>query len=353
MRKVTHLDKRLSLIPNEIWVKIAEIERFKGRFEEKINLSPQFLGRLKRSVLITSTGASTRIEGAKLSDEDIEKLMKDISIQKFANRDEQEVRGYFELLKNIFDSWQDLRLNESAIKHFHKELLKYVEKDILHRGDYKKKENRVEMIDRQGKSLGVIFDTTPAYLTPKQMLELVEWTKAALEQKKYHPLLIVGSFLIEFLKIHPFEDGNGRISRILTNFLLLKEGYSYMPYVSHEKLIEDNKADYYIALRASQKTFKTTREDITPWLNFFLSIILSQSQIAINLITEEDIGILLSVKQLAVWEYLQEVKEASPNEIAEQASIARSTVNQILNKLLKLKKIERVGEGSSTRYRKL
>src|SRR3989338_7945601 len=257
MTKNNRLDQRLSQIPAEIWSKITKIDELKGQWIAGARLSPQVLGRLKRSVLITSTGASTRIEGAKLSDEDIEKLMRGISIQKFADRDKQEVKGYYELLQNVFDSWKHIRFSESTIKHFHKEFLKYVQKDRLHRGEYKKTENKVQMIDAQGKSVSVLFDTTPAYLTPKEMQELVEAAQNSFKENIFPPLLIIGNFLVEFLKIHPFQDGNGRISRILTNLLLLQAGYQYMPYVSHEKLVEDNKADYYMALRKSQKTFGT------------------------------------------------------------------------------------------------
>lgn len=350
--RVTRFDKRLSQIPNGVWSKIAQIEQLKGRWIQGATLSPQFLSRLKRSVLVTSTGASTRIEGAKLSDEEVDKLMGGLSFEKFADRDEQEVKGYFELLQNIFDAWDGLNLNENTIKHLHQELLKYVKKDTLHRGKYKSKENQVRMVGPEGHDMGILFDTTKAYLTPKEMNELIDWTKDVLKEEKYHPLLIVGNFIVEFLNIHPFEDGNGRLSRILTNLLLLKEGYLYMPYVSHEKLIEDSKPDYYMALRTSQKTFKTKNEEITTWLEFFLNILLTQSQMAINLITQDNIEILLSPKQLAVWQYLQEVNDASPNEIAEHAHVARPTVNQVLNKLTGLKKIERIGEGSSIRYRK-
>lgn len=352
MTNINRLDKRLSKIPNEIWSKIARIEELKGRWIQGANLSPQFLNRLKRSVLVTSTGASTRIEGANLSDEAVDNLMCGITIQKFTDREKEEVRGYFELLENVFNCWEDLSFNEGSIKHLHKELLKYVEKDTLHRGKYKSEDNKVQMVDAEGKVLGVIFDTTPAYLTPYAMTELVDWTRKALSNKNYHPLLIIGNFIVEFLNIHPFKDGNGRISRILTNMLLLKQGYLYMPYISHEKLIEENKPDYYMALRNSQKTFKS-KGDITAWLSFFLSILLSQSQMAINLITKENIESLLSPKQLAVWQYLQEVGIASPREITKNVQIARITVNQVLNKLLNMKKIERVGEGSSIRYRKL
>lgn len=353
MSRITRFDKRLNPLPNEVWAKIAQIELFKGRWIQGVNLSPQFLSRLKKSVLVTSTGASTRIEGSKLSDEEVDNLMRGIAIEKFTDRDEQEVKGYFELLQNIFDAWESINLNEGTIKHLHQELLKYVEKDTLHRGKYKSKENQVRMIDPKGRDIGVLFDTTKAYLTPKEMNELVDWTKEVLKSKKYHPLLIVGNFIVEFLNIHPFEDGNGRLSRILTNLLLLKEGYLYMPYVSHEKLIEDNKPDYYMALRTSQKTFKTKSEEIITWLNFFLDIMHTQSKMAIDLIDKENIEALLSPKQLAVWHYLQEVPEASPLDIAKNTNIARITVNQVLNKLLNLKKIERIGEGSSIRYRKV
>lgn len=353
MAKNNHFDQRLAAIPAEIWSKITQIDELKGQWIAGARFSPHVLGRLRRSVLITSTGASTRIEGARLSDEDVEKLMRGIDIQKFTDRDKQEVKGYFELLENVFDSWKSLKFSESAIKHFHKELLKYVAKDETHRGDYKKIENKVEMIDAAGKSIGVLFDTTPAYLTPKETQELVEWTQEALVEKKHHPLLIVGNFLVEFLQIHPFQDGNGRLSRVLTNLLLLKEGYLYMPYISHEKLVEDNKPEYYLALRQSQKTFKTDKETIVPWLDFFFTIFLKQSQMAVELLSKENIEKLLSKKQLSIWQYLQTVEEAAPGEIAKKAKVARPTVNQALDKLLRLKKVERIGLGRSTRYRKI
>jgi len=345
-------DKRLNNLPAEVWGKIAQIDELKGEWIAGAKLSPQTLGRLKKSVLITSTGASTRIEGARLSDNDVEKLMNGISLQKFSNRDKQEVKGYFELLRNVFDAWEQLRFSESAIKHFHQELLKHAEKDEEHKGEYKKKENKVMMVDSSGKPIGTLFDTTPAYLTPKEMLELVEWTQNSLKEKKHHPLLIAANFVVEFLNIHPFEDGNGRLSRILTNLLLLKEGYLYMPYVSHEKMVEDNKPEYYMALRKSQRTFKNNNETIVPWLDFFLSVFLQQSKMAVDLLSAENIEKLLSPKQLAVWQYLQTVVEATPLQISSNAKVARPTVNQALNRLLSFKKAERIGQGRGTRYRK-
>lgn len=345
-------DLRFKNIPQDIWLKITQIEAIKGKWEGSTKLSPQILGRLKQSVLVTSTGASTRIEGSKLSDQNIEKMLRGLSIQKFSNRDEQEVHGYYELLQNVFDSWESLVFNENLIKHFHQELLKYGQKDILHRGEYKKKENAVAMVNNAGESVGILFETTKAYLTPKEMSELIDWTKNALAKNTYHPLLIIANFVVDFLNIHPFEDGNGRLSRILTNLLLLKQGYAYIPYVSHEKLIEDNKPDYYLALRHSQKTLRTKKPDLTSWLHFFLNILLTQSQMAIQLLTQTNTEAILSPQQLLVWNYLINVSQTTPREISLKTGVPRPTINQVLNKLLDLKMIDRIGQGATTRYQK-
>ena len=345
-------NKRIKNIPQNLWQIINQIDELKGRWIGGAEINPQALGRLKQSVLVTSTGASTRIEGAKLTDEDIEKMMRGLSMQKFADRDTQEVQGYYELLDNVFNSYSKIPFSESSIKHLHRELLKYVKKDELHRGEYKKTENRVEMINEVGESIGVLFDTTPAWLTPKEMLKLVEWTREAIVLKEIHPLLIIGNFLVEFSNIHPFQDGNGRLSRVLTNLLMLRFGYTYMLYVSHEKLVEDNKAEYYLALRKSQKTLKTNKPDILSWLEFFFGILLTQSRQAIELLSKENIDKLLSPKQLLVWEYLNQVTEATPGEISKNTKVVRPTVSQALDTLLRLKKVERIGQGRTTRYKR-
>ncbi|MDO9545809.1 MAG: Fic family protein [Pelolinea sp.] len=347
----TILDERLNGLPSSVWQKIAQIDELKGQWIGGVKLGPQVLGRLKRSVLVTSTGASTRIEGARLSDEDVEKLMRGIAIQQFSDRDKQEVQGYYELLNNVFDSRNRLRFTEGLIKHFHQELLKYVDKDTRHRGDYKKQENQVHMIDEAGQSVGILFNTTPAYLTPKEMQELVEWTRSAIDDQSYHPLLIIANFLVQFLQIHPFQDGNGRLSRILTNLLMLQAGYAYMPYASHEKIIEDNKPEYYLALRQSQKTFNTNNDTVVPWLEFFLDVTFHQSKIALELFSEENVEKLLSPRQLEVWRYMQDAVEVTPKELSEKLGIPRPTINQVLSRLIDLKKIERLGLGRGTRYK--
>src|SRR3989344_890925 len=328
MVNISKFDTRLESLPANILTLIASIDELKGRWVAGVNLHPQILGRLKQSVLITSTGASTRIEGAKLSDTEVEDLMKGISVQKFKDRDAQEVKGYYELLKKVFDSWQSIKINEGTIKHFHQEILKYVDKDTFHRGQYKITENKVQMVDAKGNIVGTIFDTTPVYLTPIEMQELVEWTTEALKNKNYHPLLIAANFVVEFLKLHPFRDGNGRLSRILTNLFMLQAGYLYMPYVSHEKLIEENKQEYYMALRKTQITFESQKATIAPWLTFFLQVILKQAQEAVNLLTNDNVEKTLSEKQLTVLEFLQKVNQATPLEITKKTKVARPTVNQ-------------------------
>jgi Fic family protein len=353
---MNQLNKRIKNIPQHLWALINQIDELKGRWIGGASLNPQILGRLKKSVLITSTGASTRIEGAQLSDEDVEKLMRGLSMQKFKDRDKQEVQGYYELLENVFSAYGKIPFTESSIQHLHRELLKYVEKDVHHRGGYKKTENQVEMVDETGKSVAVVFATTPAWLTSKEMQELMEWTQRAIAEKEIHPLIIIANFIVEFLKIHPFQDGNGRMSRIVTNLLMLQHGYEYVPYVSHEKLIEGNKAEYYVALRQSQKTFKTEIEDISVWLEFFLNVSLAQVKEASILLSKENVEKLLSPKQLLVWQYLstiEENREASPGDISKATGVARPTVSQALDTLLRLKKVERIGQGRATRYKKI
>jgi len=345
------LKNRLEKVPAEIISALAKIDELKGRWITGAELSPQVLGRLKRSVLITSTGASIRIEGAKLSDEDVEKLINGLNIQKFADRDKQEVQGYYELLENIFNAWKTLKFNENSIKHFHKELLKYSEKDQGHLGNYKFGENKVVAYDAEGREIGVIFNPTAPHLVPKEMSELVEATKAFLEGKRYHPLLVIANFVVEFLKIHPFQDGNGRISRVLTNLLMLKSGYLYMPYVSHEKYIEDNKSAYYLALRNSQKTFGKKDENIVPWFEFFFSMLLKQAEAAIDLMSNENIEKLLSEQQLSVWRFVENLEVFSTGDVVAGTDIPRPTIKQALEVLLRLKRIERIGQGRGARYK--
>ena len=332
---------------------LAEIDEVKGQFKAGLRMTPQAITSLKKSVLITSAGASTRIEGAKLDDEEVQKIMQGLAVSKFADRDSQEVQGYLETLQNVFDHYQTSPLREGVIASLHKELLKYSTKDELQRGKYKQKENTVGVLGPDGKVARIMFETTKAFLTPKEMQELVEWADGALQNNRFHPLLIIANFIVEFLRVHPFEDGNGRLSRVLTNLLLLRSGYVFVQYVSHEQLIEKRKDEYYLALRKSQETFKTDHETIAPWLNFFTSVLKEQATKALIYLEEENVEDTLSPKQYEVWKHISKVGNASPAEIAQETGVVIQTVRQALQRLVELEKVKRTGRGPATRYVKI
>ncbi len=346
-------DHRIGNPEPHIVALLAEIDGIRGEFKSGLRMSPQAITNLKKSTLITSAGASNRIEGGKLNDEEVEKVMQGLAVSKFADRDSQEVQGYLETLQNVFDSFQTLPLREGVITSLHNQLLKYSTKDDTHRGGYKKKENTVGVLGPDGKVAKIMFETTPAFLTAKEMQELVEWTDDAMEKNRFHQLLIIANFIVEFLKIHPFEDGNGRLSRVLTNLLLLRSGYQFIQYVSHEQIIERRKDEYYIALRKSQETFKTDHDTIAPWLNFFLLVVREQATKALAYLEEEKVEDTLSPKQYEVWKYLIGVEEASRGDIAKSTGIVDVTVRQALDRLIELGKVKRIGRGRGSRYVKI
>ena len=331
---------------------ISEIDSQNSRWQIQANLSPQMIDRLIQSVLITSTGASTRIEGSRMDDKQVKDLYKKLRIKKFKTRDEQEVAGYLEALKTVFETWEGLKFGESLIKQLHILLLKYSSKDERHKGSYKFQPNRVEARDQDGKLVKVIFNPTEPYLVPKEMQELCDWVITEFEKDELHPLLIISNFLFEYLATHSFEDGNGRSSRLLTNFLMLKSGYEFTPYISHEKIVESNKIEYYQALNTTQQTWKTEKEDISPWVLFFLEVVKIQAKNAIELLDQDKrTEIYLSDKQRAVWEALQQHEALSRSEIQTITQISIATIRQSIAKLLNMDQIEPIGEGRATKYR--
>ena len=206
-------------VSQRLLIAVAEIDEFKGRWAALGNLAPERLSALRRIATIESVGSSTRIEGVKFTDDEVEKLLSGIDIKSFRSRDEQEVVGYAELMELVFESFAEITLTENHIRQFHGVLLKYSEKDARHRGEYKKFPNSVEAFDEEGRSVGVVFEAATPFDTPRLMRELVDWTRDALDAGEHHPLLAIGVFVVRFLAIHPFQDGNGRLSRALTTLL--------------------------------------------------------------------------------------------------------------------------------------
>ncbi len=254
---------------------IAQLDEFKGNWKLLGKISPEKLRGLKKVATIESVGSSNRIEGNRLSNQEVEALLSQVGRASFANRDEEEVAGYARLMETIFESWEWIPLTENHIKQLHQILLGYSAKDEKHKGEYKKIANAIATYDQKGKALGVVFEPATPFETPFKMQELIRWTNQNLADSFHHPLIVIGVFVVRFLAIHPFQDGNGRLSRALTNLLLLKSGYAYVPYSSMESIIEENKEAYYRALRETQITLNTT-PNYEPWLMFFFQTLHKQ-----------------------------------------------------------------------------
>jgi Fic family protein len=250
---------------------IAEIDEFKGSWSARNSQNPERLQILRHVATIESIGSSTRIEGCRLTDTEIEALLNRVGKISFETRDQQEVAGYAEAIEMVFENHSDIPVTENYIKQMHSTLLRHSEKDVRHRGEYKKHSNSVEAFSPDGESLGIIFETTSPFDTPAQMQDLLAWTRDSLDDKSYHPLIVTAIFNVVFLAIHPFQDGNGRLSRILISLLLLKSGYGYVPYASLESIVEKNKDSYYLALQRTQRTLHEDKIDWLPWLRFFLN----------------------------------------------------------------------------------
>lgn len=351
------LSTRLALRPEiveEVYAIIAEIDAVKNSWRLTHKLLPQTIERLTHSVIVTSTGASNRIEGNQLTDDEVEQLYRNLRIKRFRTRDEQEVGGYLEMLELVFANHDAIPISESSLLQLHRDMLQYSEKEERQRGRYKFAPNRVEARDRVGNVVGIIFDPTPPHLTPKEMAELFGWYEWAQRENFKHPLIRLANFVFEFLAIHPFQDGNGRASRLLTNLMLLQHEYAFASLVSHERLIEARKADYYLALNQTQSTWKSDNEDISPWLIYILRIFQSQAREALTLLEAERIEPLLSKRQLALWQWanaLAPPREFSRKDAIEALGLPPRTIEQIIKKLTDMNRLTRLGQGRSTRYR--
>ncbi len=330
---------------------IAEIDEFKGAWTAIGRISPERLTALRRVATIESIGSSTRIEGAKLSDKEVEALLAGLEVKDFASRDEEEVAGYAETMSTIFAHWQDIPLTENHIKQLHRDLLQYSSKDERHRGEYKTRDNHVEAIGPERESLGVVFRTASPFDTPRLMTKLVDWMQANLEVEDLHPLIAIALFIVVFLEIHPFQDGNGRLSRILTTLLLLRAGYAYVPYGSLESVIEQSKDAYYLSLRQTQGTIRTDAPDWQPWLTFFLKS-LQQHKARLEKKIERERLILGDLPELSV-QILELCRDRGRVTVADAAKVTganRNTIKDHLKALTRAGHIEQHGAGRGTWY---
>ena len=330
---------------------LSEVDEFKGAWRALGTLAPERLNALRHVATIESVGSSTRIEGSKLTDREVEKLLSKIEIKKFDSRDEQEVAGYAETMETIFHSFDDIPITENHLKQLHRDLLRYSQKDERHRGEYKKLPNNVVAFDADGKMVGVVFETATPFDTPRRMTELVAWLKDARELGRLHPLLVIAVFTVTFLEIHPFQDGNGRLSRILTTLLLLQAGYIYVPYSSLESVIEQSKDNYYLALRQTQQSIHTETPNWQPWLLFFMRA-LQQQKRRLFAKVEREKGSLALLPELAVkvLDYVRDHGRVTTRDMVREFGASPNTLKTTFSSLVKKGLLVRHGGGRSIWY---
>jgi len=330
---------------------IAAIDEFKGQWQALKNISPDKLQQLRQVATVESVGSSTRIEGVKLSDREVEELLSRIDTKQLETRDEMEVVGYADAMEMIYENWEEISLSENNIRQLHKTLLNHSSKDERHKGQYKTSYNNIEAFDEDGTSLGIIFETASPFETPGMMQELIESTNQRFEDQEIHPLIIIGDFLVRFLAIHPFLDGNGRMSRILTTLLLLKSGYLYVPYSSLERIVEENKDSYYRALRKTQVTLKDEVHDDN-WLIFFLNSLKKQTDaLAKKVETAKLTAPQLPELSLKVLELVKTQGYITVQEAVNATGANRNTLKKQMANMVKMNILELEKKGRSSFYR--
>ncbi len=330
---------------------LSEIDEFKGAWRALGSLAPERLDALRRVATIESIGSSTRIEGSKLTDREVERLLARLEIKSFANRDEEEVAGYGEVMETIFHAWSEIRITDNHIRQLHRDLLRHSGKDERHRGEYKTLPNHVGAFDGAGRMIGVVFETASPFDTPGRMAALISWLQEARELRRLHPLLIIAIFTVVFLEIHPFQDGNGRLSRVLTTLLLLQGGYAFVPYSSLESVIEKNKEAYYLALRQTQATLRSDTPDWQPWLTFFLRSMQQQVRHLALKVEHEKLA-LATLPELAV-RILDQARDHGRVTLGQMVRVtgaSRNTLKVHFRNLVAQRLLVQHGGGRSTWY---
>jgi Fic family protein len=338
-------------ITPELLALLSEIDEFKGAWRALGTLAPERLKALRQVATIESIGSSTRIEGSKLTDREVERLLANLEIKRFGSRDEQEVAGYAEVMETVFQSWADISITENHIKQLHRDLLRHSEKDERHRGAYKTLCNDVGAFDADGQMIGIVFETATPFDTPRRMAELVAWLNESRELRRIHPLLIVAVFIVTVLEIHPFQDGNGRLSRVLTTLLLLQAGYSYVPYSSLESVIENSKEGYYLALRQTQGTIRSDAPDWQPWLMFFARALQQQKRrLAAKVEREKNALTALSKLAVNILDYARDHGRVTTRDMVREHGASPNTLKATFASLVDKGLLARHGGGRSTWY---
>lgn len=308
---------------------MAEIETFRGRWEGT-RKPPAHLGkRILAAVALESAAESSRIAGCASPAEEA---------------------GYAETLRAVFEGHAGMPPEESRILALHGGIFRHSPAGRRHAGRYKTAAAGGST-DRRWVMEPVALRAPGPLLVPVQMETLSAWLASRLREKEFHPLLVSAAYLLEFLAIRPFADGNGRMGRLLTNLLLLRCGHAYLPYGSLEKAIAGNWTDYYLALRKSQASRNLPRPDISPWLLAFLDSLRVQQRTAGETLARLPDEGKLSGNQAAVLAIAARAGEVTTRAAAAELGMPRETAKQTLNRLAALGALRRLGAGRATRYR--
>ena len=330
---------------------LAEVEKFQGKWETIGFKETAHLRNLRLIATVQSVGSSTRIEGSTLNDSEVQTLLDNLKVQDLSNRDEQEVAGYWYALDLIIEQADFLPLSESYILQFHSILLQFCHKDESQRGKYKVAPNKIVATSSHGIQR-TIFHATAPHLVTKEMNDTIEWTNHHLSTNEINPIIVIATFIYEFLSIHPFHDGNGRLSRLLTTLLLLKKEYNFVQYVSFEHIIEERKKEYYQVLMNCQRRRGTEEEAIGSWIIFFLECLLSLSRKLENkleAITYQDKYV--SQRQKEIISTLQSGVKYKVSEIHNQFSdVTIHAIKKDLSYLSQENIIQKSGSGKGTVY---
>lgn len=323
---------------------LTKIHEHKGKQELFLEQKPAVLDKLVEIAKVQSVEDSNKIEGIITTTTRIKELMAQKTTPR--NRDEEEILGYRDVLNTIHESYEYIPINSNYILQLHRELYKYSEKGIG--GRYKNTQNSIVEQDQNGNVIE-IFKPLPPYETPKAIEDICRELNRALDKNEVDSLLLIPIFIHDFLCIHPFNDGNGRMSRLLTTLLLYKQGYVIGKYISLESKIEQNKDGYYSSLRKSGLNWYEAQEDVTPFIKYILRTILAayiDFEERVDYVDEKLPSIELVRK--AVNKKLGKFTKSDIMELV--PSIGKATVENMLKKLVEEGYINRYGKGRSTYY---
>ncbi len=268
MQTFRDLKKHLGMVPARSAAALAEASAGRGREEAFRRQNPQVLRGLMEVALIQSSASSNAIEHITVAPGRVTELVQEKTVPQ--TRSEEEVAGYRKALDTIHSSAKHIPLTSSVAQQFHRDIYSFTPTPG---GRFKSSQNEVARFDENGKKLEVIFKGVSPLETPSAMDELHEALTEAIDSEEHSPLLLSGAYVFDFLMIHPFNDGNGRLSRLLTLLLLHQSGHEVGRFISLEKLVEESKETYYESLQKSTLGWDQGKHDIWPWLNYFLGIL--------------------------------------------------------------------------------